>query len=416
LKPTKKTSALSNRGFSAFITARFFLTLAIQMQSVALGWQIYEITHDALSLGIIGLAEALPYMSILLFSGYWADIYNRKKIAVRSVSLFAVCSLILLLFSITQEALNLSSPEYFLYGVAALTGLTRALAGPSIQSMLPQLLPRNLLANGIAWNSSVWQFAAVSGPALGGLIYGVAGKELTYLTSAVFVVTSLLFFSLLPNFSPPHLIKESIGESLKQGIRFVWNNKIMLSALSLDLFAVLFGGAVALLPIFADHILNTGTQGLGLLRAAPSIGAVVMSLIITRNAPLVNSGRILLIAVALFGLTMIGFALSELFWLSFALLVLSGAFDAISVMIRSSIIQFLTPNEMRGRVASVNGLFIGSSNEIGAFESGLAARLLGLIPSVIFGGCMTVMVTGVCSIAAPRLRKLHLKDILRELE
>jgi MFS family permease len=384
--------------------------MAIQMQSVALGWQIYEITHDALSLGIIGLAEALPYMSILLFSGYWADVYSRKKIAIRSVSLFAICALILLTFSYTQENLNLNSPEYFLYGVAALTGLARALAGPSIQSMLPQLLPRHLYANGIAWNSSVWQLASVSGPALGGLIYGYAGQEYTYLTSAVFVITSLLFFLQLPSFAPSQLIKESIGESLKQGILFVWKNKIVLSALSLDLFAVLFGGAVALLPIFADQVLNTGPQGLGLLRAAPSIGAVVMSLIVTRNTPILHSGKILLISVALFGLTMIGFALSEIFWLSFALLALSGAFDAVSVLIRSSIIQFLTPDEMRGRVASVNGLFIGSSNEIGAFESGLAARLLGLVPSVVFGGCMTILITGIGSFTAPKLRKLHLKD------
>jgi len=380
------------------------------MQSVALGWQMYELTHDALSLGMIGLAEALPYMSILLFSGHWADIYRRKTIAVRSVGLFGVCALLLLGFSIMQSGIKTDAAQLVLYGISALTGFSRALAGPSIQSMMPQLLPRHLYSNGIAWNSSFWQVAAVSGPAIGGLIYGAFGKETTYLTCTVLVLCSVTFFAFLPSFPPSKKTGESIADSLKQGLGFVWKNKIVLGALSLDLFAVLFGGAVALLPVFADQILHTGPEGLGLLRAAPSIGAVITALIVTRNAPMQHSGKILLTAVALFGLTMIGFALSEIFWLSFFLLLLSGAFDSVSVLIRSSIMQYFTPDEMRGRVSSVNGLFIGSSNEIGAFESGLAARILGLVPSVIFGGCMTLFITGAAGFISPVLRKLHLSD------
>jgi len=286
LSASYEHSALSNPAFRRFIAARFFLTMAIQMQSVALGWQMYELTHDALSLGMIGLAEALPYMSILLFSGHWADIYRRKTIAVRSVGLFGVCALLLLGFSIMQSGIKTDAAQLVLYGISALTGFSRALAGPSIQSMMPQLLPRHLYSNGIAWNSSFWQVAAVSGPAIGGLIYGAFGKETTYLTCTVLVLCSVTFFAFLPSFPPSKKTGESIADSLKQGLGFVWKNKIVLGALSLDLFAVLFGGAVALLPVFADQILHTGPEGLGLLRAAPSIGAVITALIVTRNAPM----------------------------------------------------------------------------------------------------------------------------------
>lgn len=406
-------AALKIPAFRNFLSARFFLTLAIQMQAVAVGWQVYQITYDPFALGIIGLAEAIPFLSLVLFAGHWADVFHRRRLATGAVSLFALCALGLFIIAIQPEVLPESHPEYFFYAIISITGVARAIAGPSISAMLPQLLKRELYANGAAWNTSFWQIASVGGPAIGGLLYGFAGKEVSYFTALLLVCISLFFFFSLPLLPPAGDRKEKIFKSLKTGLQFVFNQPIVLGAISLDLFAVLFGGAVALLPVFADQILHVGPEGLGILRASPSIGAVLTALIVTRHAPMVNSGKILLVFVALFGLSMIGFALSTSFWLSFILLALSGAFDAISVLIRSTIMQLFTPDEMRGRVSSVNSIFIGSSNEIGAFESGLAAKLMGLIPSVVFGGCMTLLCTGITAKLAPSLRTMNLKDHIK---
>ncbi len=406
------TAAFKIKSFRRFLSARFFLTMAIQLQSVALGWQVYDLTKDPLSLGLIGLFEAIPYMSILLFSGHWADVYKRKTMAIRAISLFAVCALFLTTIAFNVFGFDKSLTLTSLYTAAGLIGLSRGLAGPSIQSMLPQIMPRELLANAITWNTSSWQVASVSGPAIGGLVYGFYGKEVTYVLCALLVLISLVIFSTLPSFAPSQQIKEPIFKSLRKGFSFVWTNKLVLSAISLDLFAVLFGGAVALLPMFADKILNTGPEGLGILRSAPAIGAIIMGLVIVKFPLMRYSGFVLLTAVGLFGCCIIGFALSQIFWISFTLLLMSGAFDAVSVIIRSNILQFLTPDEMRGRVTAVNSIFIGSSNEIGAFESGLAAKIMGLIPSVIFGGSMTIGITIFAGIFAPKLRNLHLRDHL----
>ncbi len=404
------TAALKIKPFRNFIAARFFLTMAIQMQAVAVGWQVYQLTKDPFALGIIGISEAIPFISLVLFAGYWADIYKRKKIILRSVTLFSLCAALLLFFALEPTILPKNNPQWLFYFVIGITGIARALAGPSVQSMLPQLFKRELYANGAAWNSTVWQIASVSGPAVGGLIYGFYGKEVTYAVCMILVMLSLFFFSRLPDFPASNSNKEGVFISLKQGLRFVYKQKIVLSALTLDLFAVLFGGAVSMLPVFANEILHTGAQGLGILRAAPSIGAVITSVYITRHAPMKHSGKILLTFVALFGISMISFALSEIFWLSFAILLLSGAFDAVSVLIRSTIMQLFTPDDMRGRVSSVNSVFIGSSNELGAFESGLAAKTLGLVNSVILGGCMTLAVVAGAFRLAPKLRKLNLED------
>ena len=404
------TAALKVKPFRNFIAARFFLTMAIQMQAVAVGWQVYQITKDPFALGIIGISEAIPFISLVLFSGYWADIYRRKTIILRSVGLFSLCSALLLFFALEPSLLPAENPQWLFYIVIGITGVARALAGPSIQSTLPQLFKRDLYANGAAWNSAVWQIASVSGPAIGGIIYGFYGKEITYAVVMALVLLSLIFFGRLPDFPPSNTAKEGVITSLKKGLHFVYKQKIVLSALTLDLFAVLFGGAVSMLPVFADQILHTGAQGLGILRAAPSVGAVITSIYITRHAPMRHSGKILLTFVALFGISMIGFALSELFWLSFFILLLSGAFDAVSVLIRSTIMQLLTPDDMRGRVSSVNSVFIGSSNELGAFESGLAAKAFGLVNSVILGGCMTILITLSMSRLAPKLRRLQLQN------
>jgi MFS family permease len=404
------TAIFKIKAFRRFLSARFFLTMAIQLQSVALGWQVYDLTKDPFSLGLIGLFEAIPYMLVLLFSGHWADIYKRKTIAIRAIGLFAVCALFLTITAFNVFGFDNTLILGSLYLAASLIGLSRGLSGPSIQSMLPQLMPRDLLANAITWNTSAWQVATVAGPAIGGLVYGFYGKEVTYILCAFLVLVSLFLFSALPSFAPSQLNKETIFKSLSKGFSFVWNNKLVLSAISLDLFAVLFGGAVALLPMFADKILQTGPEGLGILRSAPAIGAIIMGMIIIRFPLMRNSGLVLLSAVGLFGCCIIGFAISDIFWISFLFLLMSGAFDAISVIIRSNILQFLTPDEMRGRVTAINSIFIGSSNEIGAFESGLAAKILGLVPSVIFGGAMTIGITFFAGIFAPKLRNLHLRD------
>lgn len=409
----KGTQVFAIPSFSAFLVARFCLTFAFQVQAVTMSLEVYEITGDALSLGLAGLFEAIPFMAVILPAGFWADVYRRKYLILTSAFLFICCSAILFLFS-TQAASALTHKLPLLYCVIGLTGLARGIAGPAIQATIPNLLPRDLLPQGVAWNTSFWQVASIAGPAVGGLLYGFYGKETSYLVSALFSSSSLFAFTFLPNLKPSHIRNETIINSLLTGIRFVRNQKLILSALTLDLFAVLFGGAVALLPLFNAEILKAGPDGLGILRAAPSAGAVITAFLLARNPPMKNSGRTLLFSVGAFGVCMIAFALSEYFWLSFFILMLGGAFDGVSVLIRSTIVQLFTPDEMRGRVSSVNSIFIGSSNEIGAFESGVAARWLGLVPSVIFGGCMTIGITGMMAFFAPKLRRLQLKDQLNK--
>jgi MFS family permease len=296
-----------------------------------------------------------------------------------------------------------------LYALVALTGVARATGGPSMQAVLPQLVSRKELPEAIAWNTSFWQIASITGPAIGGLIYAYWGLIPGYLCTLVCSASAFILMLLLPSVQATHVIKRGILSNLKEGIHFVRRTPVVLSALGLDLFAVLFGGAVALLPLFNDQVLNAGPEGLGWLRAAPSLGTVITAAWLARKPPLKNTGRILLVAVACFGLCMMGFAVSRIYVLSFLLLFFSGGFDAVSVLIRSMIVQMLTPDNMRGRVSSVNSVFIGSSNEIGAFESGLAARIMGLVPSVLFGSSMTLIITGLMAWKAKSLRKLDLQ-------
>jgi MFS family permease len=405
----KGTQVFAIPSFSAFLIARFCLTFAFQVQAVTMSLEVYEITGDALSLGLAGLIEAIPFMMVILPAGFWADVYRRKHLILITSSLFICCSVILYLLSVDAFG-EISQKLPLLYMVIGMTGLARGIAGPAIQATIPNLLPRDLLPQGVAWNTSFWQVASIAGPAVGGMLYGYFGKESSYLTSVISSSCALIAFSFLPNLKPSHIRNESMVNSLLTGVRFVRKQRLILSALTLDLFAVLFGGAVALLPVFNAEILKAGPDGLGILRSAPSIGAVITAFLLARNPPLKNSGRTLLLSVGAFGVCMIAFALSEYFWLSFFILLLSGLFDGVSVLIRSTIVQLYTPDEMRGRVSSVNSIFIGSSNEIGAFESGVAAKWLGLVPSVIFGGFMTIGITSLMATFAPKLRKLQLDD------
>ncbi|WP_181307820.1 MFS transporter [Rufibacter sp. XAAS-G3-1] len=397
--------------FRRFISARFCITLAMQIQAVVVGWQIYDITKDPFSLGLIGLAEAIPSIAVALYAGHVADIVPRKRIIVTVLSVLFFCSLALLFYTLDVGKVLHTFGTLPIYSVIFLSGIARGFMGPAVFSFMPQLLPdRKLYANAITWSSTTWQAGSVAGPAIGGLVYAFGGVTAAFGVDAALVFLSLLLYSSiagrpLPLSEGPKL---KIKESLQTGLRFVFGNQIILSALALDMFAVLFGGAVILLPVFASDILKIGPQGLGLLRSAPAIGSVSMALFMAYRPITFQAGKKMLWAVAGFGACIIGFGLSQLFWLSFGLLLLSGVLDSISVIIRSTLIHTLTPEHMKGRVSSVNNIFVGSSNEIGSFESGLAAKLMGVVPSVVFGGTMTLLIVAFTAWKADKLRKLSL--------
>lgn len=401
-------AALRIPEFRRFVASRFFITIAIQIQFIVVGWEVYAATHDPLSLGMIGLSEALPFIAIALFGGHLADVSDRKKLLVIFTALLLLSILGMFFLSVSGLSGKSLLP---LYGIVVVTGIARGFLAPAFPAYMGQLIPRNILPNASAWNSTFWHIAAVCGPALGGLIYGFFGGPVAYLATFGFMFTGFLFILSFPSLGiTAKAVKEPIIRSLKTGLRFVFTNQIILGALSLDLFAVFFGGAVAMLPMFASEILHTGPVGLGFLRAAPATGAIIMALILAYHPVTVNAGRKLFFNVAAFGVCMIIFAFSRNIVLSFFILALSGAVDNVSVVIRSTILQLQTPDEMRGRVMSVNSIFIGSSNEIGEMESGIAAKIMGLIPSVVFGGCMTIL--SVLSIykLAPKLAKLNLME------
>ncbi len=406
--PTGPYAALKLPAFRLFITARFCVTLAIQIQSVVVAWQVYEVTNDPLSLGLIGLAEAIPSITVSLYAGHIADVVQRKKIILICLSTLLLCSLALLFFTLDAGQGFLQSGVTVIYAVIFVSGIARGFMTPAMFAYMPQLVPRALYANAITWNSTLWETAAIGGPAIGGFLYGFLGIKASYTADVLLMFAGLILAIGISNKPlPPESEELGMIEKIRAGLRFVFNNQIILGAISLDLFAVLFGGAVALLPIFAKEILFVGPGGLGVLRAAPSVGALLMAFYITHNPIMKNTGRTLLGCVAGFGVCMILFALSTSFWLSLFLLMMSGVFDCVSVIIRSTLLQTLTPENMKGRVSAVNHIFIGSSNEIGMFESGLAARLLGVVPSVIFGGCMTLISVSTVALFAKSLRNLQ---------
>ncbi|MCK9204789.1 MAG: MFS transporter [Bacteroidales bacterium] len=401
--------------FRFFLTFRFFTTIAFQMQSIVVGWQVYELTRDPLALGLIGLAEAIPNIAMALFAGHAADKYNRKRIILIFTLLFFLGTAFLFLFSVKRLGIIALFGVIPIYAVVVISGISRAFIYPAIIALMAQLVPRQLYTNSSTWNSTIWHIGAITGPAIGGIIYGFFGVRIAYLSVLCFLLLALLVLSFVRNRPVPPMVRgETLFQRLSSGLKFVLSNQVLLGTMSLDMFAVLFGGAVAMLPVFAAEVLMVGPQGLGFLRAAPMVGAVMMSLIIAHRPPMVRAGKYMMIGVAGFGLSIICFALSGNFYLSLLLLMCSGMFDNISVIIRSTAMQLITPDSMRGRVASVNSIFIGSSNEIGSFESGLAAKLMGLIPSVIFGGMMTLLIVGITAKKAPLLRKLNLRMIGEE--
>ncbi len=403
------------RNFRLFMAYRFMMTSATLMQSVVVGWLLYDITKSVLSLGMIGLTEVIPQVSIALFAGHFVDIWDRKKIIFYTTFLLLLGSLILAVYSMPSYDFHQVLGVWPIYLTIFLTGLSRGILMPANTALLGQLVPRRLLTGAATWSSTMWQVGAVTGPALGGLVYGFFGvlPALSLVFFIYLTCTMLLLFIKSPGkMVIPEGSTEGIFARMKEGIHYVFNNQILLGAFTLDMFAVLFGGAVAMLPVFASDVLKVGPEGLGILRACPAVGAIAMSIVLTFNPPVKNSGKLLLYSIFGFGVSMIVFALSKSFYLSSFVLFLSGAFDDVSVIIRASILQIFTSDEMKGRVAAVNSIFIGSSNELGAFESGVAAGLMGLVPSVIFGGVMTLFVVAFAAVKSPALRnlKLRIKD------
>lgn len=400
-------AALKVRDFRLFLAMRLFTTLSIQIMSVSVGYFVYDLTGDPLMLGFIGLSEALPAIGVSLYAGHLADKLNRKFILIACLTLLTSCSVALTLLVWYAGSIDRATLIGGIYGVIFLTGIGRGFFSPTNFSFMPQLVSREALPNAITWNSSAWQVSSVSGLGIGGLLYGFAGAHATFMAMTLLCLSALLCLLAIPARPvPPVALMEGPIARIREGLRFVFDNPLVLGAIALDLFAVLFGGAVALLPVYAKDILHVGPEGLGVLRAAMSLGAILMAFVLAHRQPGRHAGRLMLGCVAGFGLCIIGFGLSTQFWLSFAFLFLAGVFDEVSVFIRSSLIQYLTPEHMKGRVSSVNSMFITSSNEIGAFESGLAARLMGTVPSVVFGGAMTLLVVLVAWLRAPALRNL----------
>lgn len=397
--------------FRRFIFSKFLLTLALQIQFVVLSWQVYEITHDPLSLGLLGLAEAIPAVGLALYGGYVSDRSDRRSILVIVITLQLLVSMALLAVSYYythESALTKATPFYI---IMFFVGILRSFYSPAQFPLMTQIVPREAYANSSAWNSTFWHIGVVVGSAGGGIMLSMIGKNYSYAVVLFLILLSVMQIWRIPKQPVQGSIKtETMNESIREGLRFVFRNQPVFGALTLDLIAVLFGGAVAMLPVFASEVLNVGETGFGLLRAAPFAGSVLMALYMTKHPPLKNAGRKLLICVASFSVCMIAFALSKNFYLSMFILALSGAFDNVSVVIRSTILQYLCPDDMRGRVSSVSSMFISSSNELGAFESGFAAKLMGLIPSVVFGGFVAIGAVGAAAKWMPELRKLDLKN------
>lgn len=397
-----------NTAFLQLLTFRVQIVLAYQIMAVVVGWHIYEITHDPLALGLVGLAEVIPYFCTALFAGYAVDHHSRRLFGVFAALLLLLNAFIL--FAVSLHWVG-GDPTWWIYGSIAVTGIARAFIGPSYNALFALVLPREQYARAAGLGSSVFQIGLVVGPALGGLLVGFASTTVAYGVAMALCTSAGIALLCLRVKEPPPAVSAPILSSIGEGLRFVYRNQVMLGAQCLDMFAVLFGGAVAMLPAFVQDVFHYGPEGLGILRAAPAVGAVITGLILARYPINLHAGRWLLLAVAGFGLSIIGFALSIDFWIAGVLLLLSGVFDGVSVVLRSTIMQLATPDHMRGRVSAINGIFIGSSNELGAFESGLTARLMGLIPSVIFGGVMTLLVVGATARWAPKLRKLHLHEL-----
>jgi MFS family permease len=392
---------------------RFFLTIGYQVQGVIIGWYVYTLTNDPLSLGLIGLAEAIPAIGIALYGGYVADKSNKKYLLIKVVGLILLSSSVLFVVTLPSVTLQLGQKLLItiIYLMIFVNGIARGFYAPTAFSIMAMIIPREHYPNSSTWNSSVWQTASILGPAVGGLLYGFAGINHSFFFILICLIISFVATFFLKSRPATYVRMNSMLQSLSEGLKFVFKTKMLLGALSLDLFSVFFGGAVALIPVIAVEVLHVGATEFGFLRAAPAVGAVLTMLLMTRFSPMGKPWRNLLLAVTGFGVSIICYGLSTNFYLTLFFLFLEGAFDSVSVIIRSTILQLLTPDDMRGRVSAVNSMFIGSSNEIGQFESGLTAKLMRTVPAIVFGGTMTLIVSGITYLKTKKLVHLTLEDI-----
>ena len=409
-------AALRYREFNTFLLLRFAMVFAWSMQFIIIEWQVYSLTKNPLSLGIIGLMEIIPAVAMALFAGHIVDQKEKKSLLFKCIVGFSIISigLFLLTWPPVVSGWKMDTVLYAIYFMVFLGGIVRSFLGPTIFSLLSLIVPKKAYSNAATWSSSVWQVGSVVGPAVAGFSIHWIGVHWSLCIVIAFSIFSIIALTQIE--SKPILNKkigEPVKESLKAGVRFVFNNPAILSSLSFDMFAVLFGGAVALLPIFAQDILKVGPEGFGVLRAAPAVGAFI-TMFVSAYVPMnKNAGMKLLIAIFGFGVCIIVFGLSTLYWLSVVALFFSGIFDGISVVIRQTILQLKTPDDMRGRVSAVNSIFVGSSNELGAFESGVTAKLMGTVTAVVFGGSMTLLTVLVTGFVSPTFRKL---DLQKDLE
>jgi MFS family permease len=410
-------AALRYKEFNIFLLIRFILVIGWSMQFIIVEWEVYNLTKDPLSLGLIGLAEVIPAVSMALFAGHIVDQNEKKKLFVYAILAFFLIALGYYFITSPYVYSTYESKEIVLgiYLLVFLGGFIRAFFGPIIFSLVALIVPKKIYPNAATWSSSTWQLAIVAGPALAGFSIAWIGIH----DSMGFVLVAILagliltiFIKKKPILNPK--IGEPILQSLKAGLAFVYRTKAILAAITLDMVAVLFGGAIALLPIYAQDILEVGSEGFGILRAAPAVGSVLI-MFISAYIPLTkNAGKKLLLAIFGFGLSIIAFGVSSIFWVSVIALFLYGVTDGVSMIIRQTILQLKTPDEVRGRVASVNSIFVGSSNELGAFESGLTAKLMGTVQAVVFGGLMTILIVGFTAIKFPDFRKLDLTKDMNE--
>lgn len=401
-------AALRVRDFRLFLSGHLLSVLGVQMQTTAVGWHLYEKTNSDLALGMVGLVQIIPMLGLALPAGQAADRFDRRKTLMSATILAMIAA-----FGLAAVEIGANANVTLIYACLFLSGLARAFQGPARSSLMPQLVPPQIFSNAVSWNISGFELSSMIGPALAGwLIYLFGGVTPVY---AIAGMGSVIYFVMLAtltrrSYAAESRVSQTNLKTLVAGFRYVWNTKLLFGAMSLDMFAVLFGGAVALLPVYAKDILGVGPAGFGALRAAPSLGAITMALLTTHLPPHKRAGRALLWSVAGFGLATIVFGLSRNFLLSLAMLFLTGAFDNISVVIRHTLATILTPDEMRGRVSAVNGMFISASNELGSFESGSVAALLGPIFSVVGGGVCTLIVVATVAFSSPQLRRFGKLD------
>ncbi len=398
------------REYQNLLLGRFAFTMGLRMMSTVIGWWIYLLTNDPFAIGLVGLSEVIPALSLALYAGHVIDQSEKRKLLLRGIALYFLASLVLVFISTEYASHRLSNHwiAICIYSVIFCTGVFRAFTGPVYSAMIAYIVPRNDLQNATTWSQGTYLSASVTGHAIGGFLIAIIGITGTLATISFLMIVALSFlFQLKPK--PASVVKGVVRtwESVKEGLRFVFKTKELLGALSLDLFAVLFGGAVALIPIYARDILKVGSEGFGILNGASDFGSIFIVIMLTLFPPKKRQGKTLLLAVGGFGLCIIVFGISKIFILSFLALMISGMLDGISVVIRGTITQLKTPDNMRGRVMSVNSMFINSSNELGQFESGVAAKLIGTVPSVIFGGSMTLLVVILTWLKAPSLRKME---------